>query len=230
MSNYSVRILIELIELFRNSQSGIFNHCTNELLPSCRVEDSCLVKFHIYNLLTLRIALCYLATYHFIISPTIQVLKSLSDQTKPTCRCHGVSSSCLLQTCYMRAPKMEEVTSTLKRLYRSSCKVYSNQLHGNQHAYISNCTKRAPQGKELVYLDPSPNFCYRDLARGSLGVSGRRCELDSQSPGSCSYLCCGRGRVSMQVTVEKDCNCKFVWCCFIDCQKCKHQKTVYHCK
>ena len=164
-------------------------------------------------------------------SSHLQVFKSFSNGTPTNCRCHGVSASCGVKTCYKPAPSIQTVTAYLKLLYQRSCKVYSNQLHGNQHAYISNCTKRAPQDNELVYLESSPNYCFRDLARGSLGVSGRLCKLEpASSPGSCNHLCCGRGRVSKKVSEEIDCDCRFVWCCKIDCKKCVREKTQYHCK
>ena len=36
-----------------------------------------------------------------------------------------------------------------------------------------------PRPSELVYLQPSPNYCEADPATGSLGVAGRKCNRTS---------------------------------------------------
>lgn len=40
--------------------------------------------------------------------------------------------------------------------------------------------KRIPKRSELVYLQPSPNYCEPDLAQGSLGTQGRYCNRTSK--------------------------------------------------
>jgi len=40
--------------------------------------------------------------------------------------------------------------------------------------------KRIPKRSELVFLQPSPNYCEPDLAQGSLGTQGRYCNRTSK--------------------------------------------------
>lgn len=47
--------------------------------------------------------------------------------------------------------------------------------------------KRHPKRSELVFLQPSPNYCEPDLAQGSLGTQGRFCNRTSKGP--FFYLC-----------------------------------------
>lgn len=145
------------------------------------------------------------------------------------CRCHGISASCLVRTCYLAAPKFENITADLKEMYESSCYVYSNQLHGNRHLYISNCTKAPPRDNELVYFQASVNFCVKNIRSGSLGVSGRKCSLTSTGADNCQDLCCGRGYRTHVVEEIVDCECRFVWCCRIECKKCRERKTFHTC-
>ena len=46
---------------------------------------------------------------------------------------------------------------------------------------------------ELLYVSRSPNFCEKDLKRGILGTSGRKCNTNSTGPDGCKEMCCGRG-------------------------------------
>lgn len=40
--------------------------------------------------------------------------------------------------------------------------------------------KRIPKRNELVFLQPSPNYCEPDLTQGSLGTQGRYCNRTSK--------------------------------------------------
>lgn len=40
--------------------------------------------------------------------------------------------------------------------------------------------KRIPKRSELVFLQPSPNYCEPDLVQGSLGTQGRYCNRTSK--------------------------------------------------
>lgn len=40
--------------------------------------------------------------------------------------------------------------------------------------------KRIPKRNELVFLQPSPNYCEPDLVQGSLGTQGRYCNRTSK--------------------------------------------------
>ena len=37
---------------------------------------------------------------------------------------------------------------------------------------------------------------------------------------SCDLLCCGRGYSTLLQQVKEDCECKFIWCCNVECKTC----------
>lgn len=88
---------------------------------------------------------------------------------------------------------------------------------------------RSPDGN-LVYLDPSPNYCVKNNRREILGTSGRECKADIKGPGSCKDLCCKRGFLQNEVEIKERCQCKFEWCCRVKCKQCISQKTKYTCR
>lgn len=87
-----------------------------------------------------------------------------------------------------------------------------------------------PKRMELVYLQPSPNYCERDLASGILGTIGRQCNRTSTSMDKCDLLCCGRGYNTHQIVKSWQCNCKFKWCCTVNCDICTERTEEYTCK
>ena len=81
-------------------------------------------------------------------------------------------------------------------------------------------TQKKPQWKELVYLTDSPDYCKRNRTLGVMGTKGRTCRRQGRGPESCSYVCCGRGFDSRVVTLRKQCDCVFHWCCYVTCKEC----------
>jgi len=63
-----------------------------------------------------------------------------------------------------------------------------------------------------------------------LGTQGRECNRTSLGTDNCSILCCGRGYHTERVLVKEKCNCKFRWCCEIECDTCKYYKIIHTCK
>lgn len=63
-----------------------------------------------------------------------------------------------------------------------------------------------------------------------LGTQGRECNRTSLDADNCSILCCGRGYHTERVLVKEKCNCRFKWCCEIECDTCKYYKTIHTCK
>lgn len=87
-----------------------------------------------------------------------------------------------------------------------------------------------PKRSELVHLEPSPNYCDRDLSVGSLGTAGRSCNKTAHKLEGCSLLCCGRGYNTHQLNRQKQCRCKFKWCCEVECDTCHEYIEQYTCK
>ncbi|XP_058802194.1 protein Wnt-7b isoform X2 [Phymastichus coffea] len=90
--------------------------------------------------------------------------------------------------------------------------------------------KRIPKRSELVFLQPSPNYCEPDLAQGSLGTQGRYCNRTSRGTDGCDLMCCGRGYNTHQFTKTWQCGCKFHWCCKVHCETCTERTEEYTCK
>ena len=87
-----------------------------------------------------------------------------------------------------------------------------------------------PTPLDLVYYEKSPSFCHHDTKMGSLGTKGRTCNISSSGADGCKTMCCDRGYYFNAEPVTKSCNCKFVWCCSVKCEKCTEIKSVYTCK
>ncbi|KZC11198.1 Protein Wnt-7b, partial [Dufourea novaeangliae] len=205
------------------------------------------------------------------------------------CKCHGVSGSCTVRTCWRTLPSFRQIGDALmKKYYRARPVVAitppppptmsSDQLHttsaemvpilGNDaktqgkpndvgksrhdrqpskkaikprrpHLVLKRTKssggsgmgqKRIPKRSELVFLQPSPNYCEPDLAQGSLGTQGRYCNRTSKGTDGCDLMCCGRGYNTHQFTRTWQCRCKFHWCCRVHCETCTERTEEYTCK
>lgn len=126
----------------------------------------------------------------------LQIVKMLLNTD---CKCHGVSGSCTMKTCWHSLPHFREVGKALMRKYlkarsvsaaavtgghhqqRSSGKRSSKRLRLKLRLTRSSAAVEEPKITELVYLEQSPNYCDRDFGTGSLGTYGRSCNRTSQS-------------------------------------------------
>ena len=147
---------------------------------------------------------------------------------KIECKCHGVSGSCSMKTCWLKLPSFREVGDYLKDKYDSAIEVRyesrQNQLKA-RHRRFSKPTK-----EDLIYIEDSPNFCDADAKYGLLGTSGRQCNKNSNGPDGCRVMCCGRGYFIQKSIKEEKCKCKFQWCCSVKCETCITEVETYICK
>lgn len=122
-----------------------------------------------------------------IISNSLQmVLKT----TKVNCKCHGVSGSCSLITCWHQLPVFTEIGSLIfaifnlfismkgfyiirylagdyiKRKYTTAIKVKKNRKGRLQ---IQNSTRKRSKVTDLVYVHQSPSYCVRNETLGIFG-------------------------------------------------------------
>ncbi|KYN15305.1 Protein Wnt-7b [Trachymyrmex cornetzi] len=215
------------------------------------------------------------------------------------CKCHGVSGSCTVRTCWRTLPSFRQIGDALMKKYRRAKPVMAitppppptvqtldamshsmlpemvpilgndaktqgkpNDLAKSRHnrqpllkkinkskKYLVLSTqkrskdkdgsptissiinpKRIPKRSELVYLQPSPNYCEPNLAQGSLGTQGRYCNRTSTETDGCDLMCCGRGYNTHQFTRTWQCRCKFHWCCRVHCETCMERTEEYTCK
>ncbi|GAU94914.1 hypothetical protein RvY_06613 [Ramazzottius varieornatus] len=114
------------------------------------------------------------------------------------CRCHGVSGSCQVKTCWSVMPKFSFVGRVLKKRYDRAVWIAKRSIVKLKRRGLSQGKERKKpiRGDELVYLEKSPNYCKANKKRGIIGTSGRRCNSTSAGADNCEELCCGRGHYS----------------------------------
>ena len=179
------------------------------------------------------------ATPYFVCD--VFILKVVNKHVNMTCKCHGVSGSCTVRTCWLQLAPFTFVGDHLKRKYLQSvpARLSTNQV-SRATTRFSTLTKQrmsdgnddflstkqhAPGRGELVYEEESPNFCRR--SRYSPGTRGRTCH---KSDGSCDTMCCGRGYNTQRLLLRKSCRCEVIWCCKVECSVCSTVQEIYHCK
>ncbi|KAM8933579.1 protein Wnt-7b-like [Pelodytes ibericus] len=159
--------------------------------------------------------------------------KLLEKSVRLECKCHGVSGSCTMKTCWVTLPHFRAVGEVLKERYEQAVMVEAvrgrRQLLPTFLKLTNPQSYNKPAETDLVYVDRSPNFCEQDSATGSAGTYGRLCNRTSTVSDSCELLCCGRGYKTLQYTHRWQCHCKFHWCCNVVCSTCSEKTQAYTC-
>ncbi|XP_044272970.1 protein Wnt-5b isoform X1 [Varanus komodoensis] len=143
------------------------------------------------------------------------------------CKCHGVSGSCSLKTCWLQLADFRKVGDFLKEKYDSAAAMRINRKGKLE---LVNNRFNSPTPEDLVYIDPSPDYCLRNETTGSLGTQGRLCNKTSEGMDGCELMCCGRGYDQFKSVQVERCHCKFHWCCYVKCKKCTEIVDQYVCK
>lgn len=147
---------------------------------------------------------------------------------KLVCKCHGLSGSCTLKTCWQKVPNFRDVGERLKRQFDGAIKV----IPGNDGKSVlpAISTIKPPGTEDLLYFEESPDFCLRNKKTGSLGTVGRECDASSMGVEGCDLLCCGRGYNTRIVRIKQNCKCRFKWCCEVTCETCVIRKVIHTCR
>ncbi|KAI8775893.1 protein Wnt-1 [Biomphalaria glabrata] len=153
---------------------------------------------------------------------------AVKNYMRKECKCHGLSGSCALKTCWRKMPPFRDVGNRLKERFDGAIKVIISN-DGNSIIPDGKDLK-SPSKLDLVYSDTSPDFCKKNKKLGSLGTKGRECDPESPGVGGCDLLCCNRGYSKEQVTVMEYCKCRFHWCCEVICDTCEVTKILNRCK
>lgn len=82
-------------------------------------------------------------------------LQAVQKKTRLQCKCHGVSGSCASRTCWSAQMEFREVGKLLKRKYEGAVQVTMN----NQMALVSVDGTKPYTKLDLIYFEPSPDFC-----------------------------------------------------------------------
>ncbi|KAH3816592.1 hypothetical protein DPMN_118110 [Dreissena polymorpha] len=154
--------------------------------------------------------------------------RSVYNYAKVACKCHGVSGSCSLKTCWMQLPTFREIGERLKEKYDGAVEVKFNKRGTKLKRKHKKYNK--PTTEDLIYLLQSPDYCQANKETGSLGTSGRECNRSSDGMDGCNLMCCGRGYNTFKKTIVERCNCKFMWCCYVKCKTCEHVQDIHVCK
>ncbi|KAK2179626.1 hypothetical protein NP493_481g01007 [Ridgeia piscesae] len=158
-------------------------------------------------------------------------MRTVQKGMRRTCKCHGVSGSCTVKTCWRQLLPFHLTATQLKQKYNKSVKVVMSTNSATGKRQLIKLRRRrkqtalhAPSRKDLVYIEKSPNYCKRSAF--SLGTRGRVCDKQS----NCDVMCCGRGYNVMTKQVTTPCRCRHVWCCYVKCETCVQNIDVYTCK
>lgn len=154
--------------------------------------------------------------------------KVVRSNLKRECKCHGVTGSCNLKTCWRSLAPFETVGTELKRKYRNAVKV---GLVDNTLRELQRDKPVTRRDKKMVFLDSSPDYCVRNLTVGSPGMLGRTCSDEDVGLNKCRSLCNSCKLKPERELLEKqvDCRCKFVWCCSVKCATCTKEYSVTTC-
>lgn len=158
--------------------------------------------------------------------------KVLEHSMRVECKCHGVSGSCELKTCWKSMPTFREVGEKLKEKFDGATRVQRRRLSGRYVLVPRHDQYKRHTDADLVYLARSPDFCELDVRNDgalSLGTHQRECNASSNAIDGCDLLCCQRGYSTRHETRVKLCQCKFNWCCNVRCNKCPEQVAVHTC-
>ncbi|XP_068140260.1 protein Wnt-4 isoform X2 [Drosophila tropicalis] len=154
-------------------------------------------------------------------------IEAVSAMMKDKCKCHGVSGSCSMKTCWKKMADFNATATLLRQKYNQAIRKAPNQRTMRQAP--SSRMKKAKQRRKkpqqsqyttLYYLETSPTYCSVTKDRQCL------------HPDNCSYLCCGRGYTTQVFKQVEKCRCRFNngRCCHLICDYCQRYEDKYFCK
>ncbi|XP_054083269.1 protein Wnt-1 isoform X2 [Zeugodacus cucurbitae] len=152
---------------------------------------------------------------------------TLRESMRVECKCHGLSGSCTMRTCWLKMPPFREVAEKLRRTFDTAFKVI---LRNDGNSFIPDGNIKNHFTKyHLVYSDDSLNFCVPNATFGVVGTQERECNATSIGLDGCESLCCSRGYKRRIISDWVNCKCIFKWCCEVTCEKCLEQRISNTC-
>ena len=175
--------------------------------------------------------------------------QALATNMQVRCKCHGMSGSCELKTCWKAAPDFRVVGQALKERFRSAVLVDQSNLGNGSPLLLDRPNRRRSRPRQrprprrrtkprrprelaldLLYYQRSPNFCEKDPSVDFPGTAGRQCNRTGIGVDGCASLCCGRGYNVIRQRRTDRCHCRFHWCCYVICQNCTIEEWITVCK
>ena len=127
-----------------------------------------------------------------------------------------------MKICYKALPNFKDVASELKLRYDTAVKVVITE---NNILVRNNSVSKKDLEHELIYSDNSVDKC----GLTDIYVSNRVCSLAANAETNCKHVCC-RGRYKRKkILVLLTCNCKFKWCCKVECDDCYIEREITVC-
>lgn len=162
----------------------------------------------------------------------------LNEISITECRCHGISTSCAIRTCWSRTTAADMLGAKIKQSYNSAMEaadIPPETVDNYNHAQRSNKKRQVLYSADLerisvtkmAYANPSPDYCLP--SNYSSGTIHRKCEIGQSANGTCSHLCCDRGHHNATIQVTSQCRCHTEWCCNVVCEQCIHTEIIYRC-
>ncbi|XP_061433277.1 protein Wnt-9a-like [Lethenteron reissneri] len=183
-------------------------------------------------------------------------LKVVRSGVRTTCKCHGVSGSCSVRTCWRQLAPFGESGRLLKRAYDSALRVTglangatadgggfprgparpppppapsspsSPSSSGAAAAAAAASSSSSPLEMDLLLFYLDDSPSFCRPSRFSPGTGGRPCHRE----GSCESLCCGRGHNTQSRVTQRPCQCQVRWCCYVECKQCVQREELFTCK
>ncbi|XP_059167225.1 protein Wnt-1-like [Physella acuta] len=160
----------------------------------------------------------------------------VTSQLRTECKCHGMSGSCTIKTCWRTLPPFREVGNSLKDRFDGASRILpENSGSGRSkkkrklNFTPANPNLKKPEKTDLVYFEESPSFCEKDQGIGIEGTVGRECNGTSLGVDGCDLMCCGRGYKTEEYLAQERCQCIFIWCCDVKCKVCPVTRTRHTC-
>ncbi|XP_065080557.1 protein Wnt-4 [Ochlerotatus camptorhynchus] len=147
-------------------------------------------------------------------------IQAVTSTMNDRCKCHGVSGSCSLKTCWRKLGDFNATAASLRFKYHHAIRKIPINNKTSRRAIPKELRDRDASYDQLYYFETSPTFC--SVTRG------RRC----LHPDNCATLCCGRGYTTKVIKTIEKCRCRFTngRCCQIVCDYCEKYEDRYYCK
>jgi hypothetical protein len=130
----------------------------------------------------------------------------------------------VLRKKYLKASQVEIASNSSSLFLLSN----AEQVGRQQRSLIKNITevKMLPPAGELVFIEKSPDICDLKQQNGAPLIIGRECANEKE----CKSLCCNRGFIRIREMKKKNCNCRFIYCCRVECDECAIEIEKFYCK
>lgn len=157
-----------------------------------------------------------------------------NGRTTRKCKCHGITASCTLKTCWLEVPPLQRMANRIKTFYKKATKFSYDDVNNGAHQ-----TKSKNPLETLAYINKSPNFCKADNATNVLGTKGRICSRNITNTTtraekrSCKNLCIScnyKVKAEKKITIDQ-CNCTLTHHngISVHCELCETSGVDYHC-